>query len=139
MPGLIGVLVAVAVIAACALAIRHARARREWKRMRQEVPTILDTPLDELSEAHPNQLRDRLHTVRDVEAIHHATQSSPKIRESDRASIQRSLSETRLAVEKIHEAMNASVKRRVDRGLVIAAMESPDSAALVVRKEDSGQ
>lgn len=139
MPGLIGVLVAVAVIAASAFAIRHARARREWKRMRREVPSILETPLDELSNAHPNQLRDRLHTVRDVEAIHHATQSSPKIRESDRASIQGSLSETRLAVEKIHEAMNASVKRRVDRGLVVAAMESPDSAALVVRKEDAEQ
>ncbi len=105
-----------------AMAVLHLTLRRRWVRDRAEVPTVLEATPDILAAEHPTQLTARLNRVRRTEAIHAGYLEHENIRERDRESTLIHLARAREAAEKIREAMAASVKRRVDAGVVTPAM-----------------
>lgn len=111
-------------VVAVLFALWQMRLRREWKRRRNMIAVVLAMGEHELAEEHPNALRDRLRTVREAEAIHHAFAQHPTIREVDRESTERHLAEAGEAAQKIRRAMEASVRTRVDRGIAVPAMET---------------
>ena len=101
-----------------ALAVLQLTLRRRWVRDRAEVPTVLEAAPDILAAEHPTQLTARLNRGRRTEAIHAGYLEHENIRERDRESTLIHLARAREAAEKIREAMAASVKRRVDAGVV---------------------
>lgn len=111
-----------------ALTILQATLRRTWVRERAEVPAVLAAAPDILAAEHPTQLATRLNRVRRTEAVHAGYLEHEKIRERDRDSTLIHLARAREAAEKIRMAMAASVKRRVDAGVVTPSMPGAEVA-----------
>lgn len=109
--------------------ILHLTLRRRWVRERAEVPTVLEATPEALAAEHPTQLAARLSRVRRTEAIHAGYLEHENIRQQDRDSARLHLTRAREAAEKIRVAMAASVKRRVDSGVVTPAMPGASVAA----------
>lgn len=116
----LGILLAAAAILQLAL-------RRRWVRERAEVPTVLEADPGALANEHPTQLAARLNRVRRTEAIHAGYLEHTNIRERDRDSARVHVARSREAAEKICVAMAASVKRRVDSGVVTPAMPGAEA------------
>lgn len=114
-----------------AMAVLQLTLRRRWVRDRAEVLTVLETSPDILAAEHPTQLTARLNRVRRTEAIHVGYLEHENIRERDRESTLIHLARAREAAEKIHAALAASVKRRVDAGVVTPSMPGAEVAASV--------
>lgn len=125
-PLLITLCIALAIVVV-GIAFRHWRVRRHWKLKRAQVRRVLDAEAADLARKHPVELRDILRTLREVQCVQAAYRDRPEIRECDRASTGIHLSEAEAAIGKIREAMEVSVKERVDHGLVVPAM--PGAAA----------
>lgn len=117
------------VIVVAGVAFRHWKVRRRWKADRAQVQQVLTTERVELARRHPMQLRDTLRTLREVQSVHAAYAERPEIRERDRASTEIHLGRTAEAIRKIREAMEDAVKSRVDRGVVVPAMQGATYAA----------
>ena len=113
-----------------ARAIMQVLLRRKWVRERAEVATVLRMDPDILAREHPTQLGKRLGRVRYTEAIHTDFMEHEVIRERDRESARTHVARAREATAKIRVAMAASVKNRVDAGVVIPSM--PGATAISV-------